>query len=70
MCQLLNVSRSGYYEWVEHPCSQREKDNADLLKEIKNIFDREKQRAGSKRITKILRRAGKNASKNRVAKIM
>ncbi len=37
MCELLNVSRSGFYDWVERPPSKREKKHQRLLKEIKRI---------------------------------
>ncbi|WP_241423510.1 IS3 family transposase [Candidatus Contubernalis alkaliaceticus] len=35
MCMLLKVSRSGYYDWVDRPPSNREKKDQKILKIIK-----------------------------------
>ena len=34
MCELLKVSRSGYYDWLDRPPSEREKKNQKILKLI------------------------------------
>jgi len=34
MCKLLKVSRSGYYDWIDRPLSEREKKHRRLLKII------------------------------------
>jgi len=34
MCELLEVSRSGFYDWVDRPPSKREKRHQKILKEI------------------------------------
>lgn len=70
MCKVLNVSRGGYYDWAKRPASKREQENDYLASQIKMIFDKEKQRAGAVRITKKLKKLGKTAGKNRVARIM
>lgn len=70
MCEALEVSRSGYYDWRNREESNRDKENKILALEIKAIFEREKQRPGSPRITKRLQAVGLNVGKNRVAKIM
>lgn len=70
MCRLLDVSSSGYYEWKNREASQKAQENKQLAAEIKHIFDKEKARAGSPRITKRLRESGKQVNKKRVAKIM
>lgn len=38
-CRLLNVSRSGYYDWQGRPASAREQGNTLLLKLIEEIHD-------------------------------
>jgi hypothetical protein len=55
MCRLLSVSASGYYQWliIRKP-SLREEENVKLAIKIKAIFDDEKSRPGSPRITKRL----------------
>ena len=35
MCQLLKVSRSGYYDWIKRPLSEREIKHNQILKVIK-----------------------------------
>ena len=35
---MLNVSRSGYYEWLSRPASTRQQDNELLLKHIERIY--------------------------------
>jgi putative transposase len=37
MCELLKVSRSGFYDWLDRPPSKREKKNKEILKEIIRI---------------------------------
>jgi len=70
MCRLLVVSVSGYYSWLNRVPSLREKENKKLTCKIKVIFDDEKSRAGSPRITKRLNAEGEPASRHRVASIM
>ena len=70
LCCLLEVSPSGYYDWLHHEPSQREKDNENLTVQIKQQFDHHKKRSGAIRITKDLQKNGQKVGKNRVAKIM
>ena len=52
MCRALKVSASGYYAWLNRKPSPRQIANASLQAKIEVIFYRQKQRAGSIRITK------------------
>ena len=70
MCSVLNVSRSGYHDWEERPASYRAIENKKLTSEIKLIYEDEKRRVGSPRITKRLQASGYRIGKNRVAMIM
>jgi putative transposase len=70
MCRMLSVSRSGYYSWKNRPLSGRDQANRMLAAEIKRIFDDEKGRPGSPRISRRLQEEGKSASRHRVAKLM
>lgn len=70
MCKILCVSSSGYYDWKNRNPSKRSEEKIQLTEEIKRIFDEEKSRVGSIRITKRLNAFGKVVGKNRVAKIM
>jgi len=53
-CQALEVSRSGYYQWLKLEPSQREKEDAELLKQIVEVFEANKERYGSPRVTREL----------------
>lgn len=70
MCKILHVSSSGYYDWQNRKPSKRFEEKTRLTAEIKRIFDEEKSRAGSIRITKRLKSEGEIVGKNRIAKIM
>ena len=43
-CVALSVSRSGYYQWVGTEQSERAQANAELLKEIRRVYDEHKGR--------------------------
>ena len=70
MCRMLSVSRSGYYRWKQKPISDRSRANQLLTDDIKRVFDDEKGRPGSPRITQRLQAEGKSVGRHRVAKIM
>jgi putative transposase len=70
MCQLLAVSRSGYYDWEYREPSNRKQENERLLKKIKEIHKKKKKRYGSPRMTRELRKQGIRCGKNRVASLM
>ena len=70
MCRLLSVGRSGYYEWCGHKVTPRAQAKITLTAGVKAIFEDEKGRAGSPRITKRLRTEGIRVSRKQVAKIM
>lgn len=70
MCQVLDVSRSGYYAWVKRPKSKRKKLNEELLARIKHIHKVSRETYGSPRITHALKNEGIKCGRNRVAKLM
>jgi putative transposase len=70
MCQLLEVSTSGYYDWIERQPSVTEQRRETLAKEIRVIHIGAKRRYGSPRIHAALRTGGYSCSVNTVAKIM
>ncbi len=70
MCQVLGVSRSGYYDWQKRKPSARDRANEKLLEEIKKIFERSRKTYGSPRIHAELKAQGKTCSRNRVARLM
>ena len=69
-CRTLEVSRSGYYDWLRRPESDRVVENAALLIRIRAVHEFSKQTYGSPRMTEVLRSEGFGCSENRVAKLM
>jgi transposase InsO family protein len=70
MCQILNISRSGYYAWAKRPESQRKIRNTELLEKIRKVHKVSRETYGSPRVTHALKNEGIACSKNRVAKLM
>ncbi len=58
MCDLLSVSRSGYYEWRDRPTPPRTEANEGLWQAIQRITNNHKGRVGSPRIAWALRHDG------------
>jgi putative transposase len=69
-CSVLEVSPSGYYEWLKAPPSKRAAANRQLDKNIIDIFAKNRGRYGAIRITEELRAQGQTIGKNRVEKRM
>jgi transposase InsO family protein len=70
MCEVLKVSRSGYYAWRTRQPGRRKKANEELLGRIREIHDQSRRLYGSPRITAELNEEGLRCGKNRVARIM
>lgn len=70
MCEVLNVSRSGYYGWLQAKPSKRAESNASLDHKINSVFMQHHKRYGAPRITKALHTLGESCSHNRVARRM
>ncbi len=69
-CRTLEVSRSGYYDWLKRPESIRAIETAALLVRIRAVHDFSKQTYGAPRMTEMLHAEGFSCGENRVAKIM
>jgi putative transposase len=70
MCELLKVSRSGYYAWLERPESKRTKENKILSEHIQQIHTDSNQTYGSPRIQAELIVQGFTLSRQRVVRLM
>jgi len=70
MCQILEVSRSAYYEWLNRPLTKREEDDIVLSKMIKEIFNDSRRTYGHRRVKKELRDNGIRTSNDRVRRLM
>src|SRR5688572_33285471 len=56
LCELLAVSRSGYYRWKEGRQTQRQRDDAQLAEQIAAAHARSRKNYGAPRIVEELRR--------------
>lgn len=70
MCQVLGVSRSGYYAWYNRPESSRAQANKRLLVQIREEYQLSRKTYGSPRIHAALKRKGVTCSRKRVAGLM
>jgi len=71
MCQVLDVTRGGYYAWRDRPpTSARRRRRAELIEQIRSSFDDSRGSYGSPRLCVELREQGVAVCKNTVAKYM
>lgn len=70
MCQVLHVSRSGYYDWLTRPASDRQRRRAELTEQIRRAHAASRQLYGSPRIHAELEEQGVTVCENTVAKLM
>ena len=70
LCDILEVSRSGYYDWQDRGKSDQQKANERLLKKIKDEYQKSKMRYGSPRIAAALKKKDIRCSRPRVARLM
>lgn len=70
MCRLLDVSRSGFYQWLRNPLSDRALEDQRVLGLIRAAYTASHGVYGALRIFLDLREAGETCSKHRVARIM
>jgi putative transposase len=72
LCELLEVSKSGYYDWQQRRTTPgpRAQANAALAKRIAQIHARSRQTYGSPRIVMELRKLDQHHGRNRVSRLM
>ena len=70
LCELLGVSRSGYYGWLRGKESARAATNKRLLEQIRQVFQAHRGNYGSPRITQELRGQGQKCNRKRVERLM
>jgi putative transposase len=67
-------SVEGFAQWVlsmaRGGASRREKQNAELVEQIREVFEANKSRYGSPRVTGALRQRGLKCGQNRIARLM
>ena len=69
MCKVLQISRSGYYDWAGRQESKRSQQDRVLLKEIRKIHQETKQAYGATKTWWTLKQSGTICGKHRVARL-
>jgi putative transposase len=69
-CQMLQVSRSGYYDWLERPMSSTAKRREELKVKIKKVHEENRRVYGSRRVCAALKAKGETVCANTVARGM
>ena len=69
-CELMEVSRSAFYDWQRHQPSRREIDDQILGERIAEIHKKSRGVYGCPRVHAQLRRDGYHVARKRVARIM
>jgi len=70
MCEMLEVSRSGYYAWRSRPMCARRQRRAELVEKIKQVHQHSRGTYGSPRVSVDLSESGTRVCENTVAKYM
>ena len=66
----MRVHPSGYYAWLKEPLSEREKENRELLRQIKEAYAQSRKTYGYRGVHKDLIESGIVVNKKRVARLM
>ena len=70
MCRVLQVSRSGYYDWLGRPKSRRRARQEQLTEQIRRAHADSRQLYGSPRVAAELKGRGVRVCENTVARYM
>lgn len=70
LCEVLEVSTSGYHDWLNRPESNRSRQNRQLTEKIKRSHQQSRSIYGSPKIHEDLVADGETCSVNRVARLM
>ncbi len=70
MCQILDVSRSCYYDWLKRPKTQREKENEELMDHLKILFQEGRGNYGTRRLKRGLASLGYTISRRRIGRLL
>ncbi len=70
MCRTLEVSRSGYYQWLKRPPSAHAQKDQELSARIVNHFEANRQVYGTRRLKDCLAEEGEVVSRRRIGRLM
>jgi putative transposase len=69
-CATLEVSRAGYYAWIDRPESARARRREELAVKIRAVHEENRRVYGSPRIFAVLKTKGEQVCENTVAAVM
>lgn len=71
MARIMEVSRSGYYDWLGREASPRDEENARIYHDMLEIFLHSRRSMGARRLAKELSKLyGRRINRKRVARLM
>lgn len=70
MCDALEVSRSGYYEWLDRSPSAHQQKDQQLREQIEHYFEQGRGTYGTRRIQRLLAEDGQRVSRRRIGRLM
>jgi len=70
MCNVLEVNRSSYYDWLKKKPTKQEIEDEFLAEKIKKFFFDSRHTFGHRRIKKKLQKAGIKCSRERIRRLM
>lgn len=70
MCRLLEVARSGYYEWLHRPPSTRAAADQQLQDRVKHYFAQGRGTYGTRRMKSLLAQEGLHVSRRRIGRLL
>jgi putative transposase len=70
MCDVLDINRSGYYEWKKSAFAKRTEENVKISESIAMIFQESRETYGTRRIKRALEKEGLLISRRRIGRLM
>lgn len=70
LCELFELSRSGYYAWLKRKPSRRQRADQQLLPQIHQAYAEGRSTYGSPRVTRELKARRQRCGRHRVARLM
>jgi len=70
LCGWLQVSRSGYYDWLKRGESKRSREDRELSQKVVTIHGESRGTYGSPRIYQALKKEGVRVSEKRIERLM
>lgn len=70
ICEVLDISRSAYYAWLESKATQRDQEDQVLAPKVHAVFIHHRRRYGSRRVAKEVAAMGLECGRRRASRIM